>query len=160
MSICEQQCGFMPNKNTIDVIFALRMLIEKYREVQRNLYCVFVDLEKDYDRVPRKELWYCKRKSGKEKYVRVVQDMNESCKTVVRCAVAMAVEFKMEVGLHQGSALSLFLCAMMMDRLTGEVQQESPWTMMFADGIVICCENREGVEEKLERWIMPWKGEE
>ena len=82
----------------------------------------------------------------------VVQDIYESCKTVVRCAVGVTEEFKVEVGLHQGSALSPFLFAMVMDRLTDEVRQESPWTMMFADDIVICSESREQVEEKLERW--------
>ncbi|KAK3517885.1 hypothetical protein QTP70_026212 [Hemibagrus guttatus] len=38
-----------------------------------------------------------------------------------------------------------------MDQLS-EVRQESPWTMMFADDIVICSESREQVEENLERW--------
>ncbi|KAK3570465.1 hypothetical protein QTP86_019455 [Hemibagrus guttatus] len=86
------------------------------------------DLEKAYDRVPREELWYCMRKSGvAEKYVRVVQDMYERSRTVVRCAVVM-------------------------DQLSEEVRQESPWTMMFADDIVICSESREQVEENLERW--------
>ncbi|KAK2882215.1 hypothetical protein Q8A73_022725 [Channa argus] len=56
--------------------------------------------------------------------------MYESCKTVVRCAVGVTEEFKVEVGLHQGSALSPFLFALVMDRLTDEVRQESPWTMM------------------------------
>ncbi|KAK3520256.1 hypothetical protein QTP70_019682, partial [Hemibagrus guttatus] len=75
------------------------------------------DLEKAYDRVPREELWYCMRKSGvAEKYVRVVQDMYESSRTVVRCAVGQSEEFKVEVGLHQGSALSPFLFAMVMDQ--------------------------------------------
>ncbi|KAK3528823.1 hypothetical protein QTP70_011718 [Hemibagrus guttatus] len=82
------------------------------------------------------------RKSGvAEKYVRVVQDMYERSRTVVWCAV-----------LHQGSALSPFLFAIVMDQLSEEVRQESPWTMMFADDIVICSESREQVEENLERW--------
>ncbi|KAK3513183.1 hypothetical protein QTP70_009768 [Hemibagrus guttatus] len=89
---------------------------------------VLENLEKAYDRVPREELWYCMRKSGvAEKYVRVVQDMYERSRTVVRCAVVM-------------------------DQLSEEVRQESPWTMIFADDIVICSESREQVEENLERW--------
>ncbi|KAK3517633.1 hypothetical protein QTP70_013645 [Hemibagrus guttatus] len=93
------------------------------------------------------------RKSGvAKKYVRVVQDMYESSRTVVRCAVGQTEEFKVEVGLHQGSALSPFLFAIVMDQLSEEVRQESPWTMMFADDIVICSESREQVEENLERW--------
>ncbi|KAK3519762.1 hypothetical protein QTP70_003903 [Hemibagrus guttatus] len=140
-------------KSTTDAIFALRILMEKYRDGQRELHCVFVDLEKAYDRVPREELWYCMRKSGvAEKYVRVVQDMYERSRTVVRCAVGQTEEFKVEVGLHQGSALSPFLFAIVMDQLSEEVRQESPWTMMFADDIVICSESREQVEENLERW--------
>ncbi|KAK3539337.1 hypothetical protein QTP70_001209 [Hemibagrus guttatus] len=111
------------------------------------------DLEKAYDRVSREELWYCMRKSGvAEKYVRVVQDMYERSRTVVRCAVGQTEEFKVEVGLHQGSALSPFLFAIVMDQLSEEVRQESPWTMMFAEDIVICSESREQVEENLERW--------
>ncbi|KAK3506810.1 hypothetical protein QTP70_029082, partial [Hemibagrus guttatus] len=114
---------------------------------------VLTNLEKAYDRVPREELWYCMRKSGvAEKYVRVVQDMYERSRTVVRCAVGQTEEFKVEVGLHQGSALSPFLFAIVMDQLSEEVRQESPWTMMFADDIVICSESREQVEENLERW--------
>ena len=68
--------------------------------------------------------------------------MNESWKTVVRCAVGVTEKFKVEVGLHQGSSV---------DRLTGEVRQESLW-LIFAGDIVVCSESREQVEEKLERW--------
>ncbi|KAK3574277.1 hypothetical protein QTP86_004371 [Hemibagrus guttatus] len=133
--------------------------LRKYRDGQRELHCVFVDLEKAYDRVPREELWYCMRKSGvAEKYVRVVQDMYERSRTVVRCDVGQTEEFKVEVGLHQGSALSPFLFAIVMDQLSEEVRQESPWTMMFAGDIVICSESREQVEENLERWRFALEG--
>ncbi|XP_065665589.1 uncharacterized protein LOC136087013 [Hydra vulgaris] len=64
----------------------------------------------------------------------------------------MTDKFKVEVGLHQGSALSSLLFEIAMDRLTDEVRQESPWTMMLADDIVICSESREQVEVNLERW--------
>ncbi|KAK3552159.1 hypothetical protein QTP86_003109 [Hemibagrus guttatus] len=95
--------------------------MEKYRDGQKELHCVFVDLEKAYDTVPREELWYCMRKSGvAEKYVRVVQDMYERSRTVVRCAVGQTEEFNVEVGLHQGSALSPFLFAIVMDQLSEE----------------------------------------
>ncbi|KAK3515567.1 hypothetical protein QTP70_024592 [Hemibagrus guttatus] len=140
-------------KSTTDAVFALRILMEKYRDGQRELHCLFVDLEKACDRVPREELWYCMGKSGvAEKYVRVVQDMYERSRTVVRCAVGQTEEFKVEVGLHQGSALSPFLFAIVMDQLSEVVRQESPWTMMFADDLLICSESREQVEENLERW--------
>ena len=133
----------MPGKGTTDAMFALRMLMEKYREGQRELHCVFVNLEKAYDRVPREELWYCMRKSG-------IVDMYEGSETVVRCAVGTTESFKVKVGLHQGSVLSPFLFAVIMDRLTDEVRREPPWTMLFADDIVICEETREEVEQRLE----------
>ena len=153
VEISKQQREFMLGKGTTDAKFALRMLMEKYREGQRELHCVFVDLEKAYDRVPREERWYCMRKSRiVEKYVQLVQDMYEESETVVRCAVGTTESFKIKVGLHQGSALSPFLFAVVMDRLTDEVRREPPWTIVFADDIVICKETREEVEQRLECW--------
>ena len=60
----------MLKKGTTDAMFALRVLMEKYKEGIRELHCVFIDQEKAYNRVPWEELWYCMRKSGiVEKYV-------------------------------------------------------------------------------------------
>ena len=151
LTFSNQQYGFMPGKSTTDALFALRVLMEKYREGQKELHCVFVDLEKAYDKVPREEVWYCMRKFGlAEKYVRIVQDMYDGSTTAVRYAVGVTEGFEVKVGLHQGSALSPCLFAMVMDRMTDDIREEAPWTMMFADDIVICSESKEQVEEKLE----------
>ena len=148
-----KQMQFMPGKGTTDATFTLRMLMEKYREGQRELHCVFVDLEKAYDRVPREELWYCMRKSEiVEKYVQLVQDMYEGSETVVMCAVGTTESFKVKVGLHQGSALNRFLFVVITDRLTDEVRREPPWTMLFAHNIVFCEETRKELEQRLECW--------
>ena len=56
LKFSNQQYGFMPGKSTTDALFALRVLMEKYREGQKELHCVFVDLEKAYDKVPREEV--------------------------------------------------------------------------------------------------------
>ena len=87
-----------------------------------------------------------------EKYVRLVQDMYEGSKTVVRFAVGTTESLKVKVGLHLGSALNPFLFAVIIDRLTDEVRREPPWTMLFADDIVICEETREEVGQRLESW--------
>ena len=78
--------------------------------------------------------------------------MYEGCKTVLRCAVGTTESFKVKVGLHQESALSLFLFAMIMDRIMDEVKREPLWTMLFADDIVICKETRKEVKWRLECW--------
>ena len=84
--------------------------------------------------------------------MQLVQNMYEESEKVVRCAVGTIESFKVKVGLHQKSALSPFLFAVIMDRLTDEVRRESPWTMLFADDIAICEETKEEVERRLESW--------
>ena len=110
MSISEEQFGFMKGKSTTDAIFALRQLQERYREGQQDLHCVFIDLEKAYDRVPREELYWCMRDKGvPEKYISRVKGMYLQCETVVRCAAGTSEPFAVDVGLYQGSAFSPFL---------------------------------------------------
>ena len=72
--------------------------------------------------------------------------------TAVMCAVGVPEGFEVKMGLHQGSTLSPCLLAMVMDRMTDEIREEAPWTMMLADVSVICSESKEQVEEKLESW--------
>ena len=67
---------------------------------------VFIDLEKDYDRVPRQEVWRCIREKGvHRKYVRIVQDMYEGARSRVKSSVGLTDKIPVSVGLHQESSL-------------------------------------------------------
>ena len=137
--IHESQFGFMPGRSTTDAIFILKQTIEKHREGQKVIRVTFIDIEKAYDRVPREEIWRCMRERNvPEKYVKLIQDMYRGCKTKVRSAVGESDSFNVDVGLHQGSALSPYLFLILMDVLTEGVRNEVPESMMFADDIVLC----------------------
>ena len=89
-SIGEGQFGFMPGRGTTDAIFAARQVIEKHREMQKELHMMFIDLEKAYDRVPRQEVWRCLREQGvPEKYVRLVKDTYEDARTQVKTSIGV-----------------------------------------------------------------------
>lgn len=67
-------------------------------------------LGKSYDWVLSEKLWYCMKKSGvAEMYMRAMQDMYDNSMIVVSCVIGMMDGFKMEVGQHQGLALSQFM---------------------------------------------------
>ena len=56
------------------------------------------------------------------------------------------------VGLHQGSALSPFLFAIIINRLTEDIRKDTPWDKLFADDIVLSRQNHRELEEDLEIW--------
>ena len=74
VSIDDSQFGFVPGRGTTDAIFVVRQLQEKYLAANKRLYMAFVDLEKAFDRVPRKVIWWALRKLGVDEWiVRLVQ---------------------------------------------------------------------------------------
>jgi hypothetical protein len=65
VEVNDMQCGFMPGKGTIDALFMVIMLQEKYDRKQKKLYMCFVHLEKAFDRVPREVVRWVLRKTGR-----------------------------------------------------------------------------------------------
>ena len=49
--IAEEQAGFRAGRSTTDQIFNLRIFYEKYLQHQQDLYHVFIDSKKAFDRV-------------------------------------------------------------------------------------------------------------
>ena len=82
------------------------------------MHIVFIDLEKAYDKVSREVLWWTlMKKRVPIKYIDIIKDMYDGVVTNVRTCGDITSDFSITIGLHQGSALSPFLFAIMMDKL-------------------------------------------
>ena len=60
--ITEEEAGFRAVRSTIEQIFKLRILCEKYLQHQQGLYHVFIDFKKAIDRVWYAALWATMKK--------------------------------------------------------------------------------------------------
>ena len=57
-------------------------------------------------------------------YIKVIKDMYEGVKTSVRTSAGDTEYFPIDIELHQGSALSLFLFTIVMNELMREIQDK------------------------------------
>jgi hypothetical protein len=151
--ITMNQFGFMPGRSTMEVIFLIRQVMERYMEQKKDLHMVFIDLEKAYDKIPRNLIWWALDKHKvPTKYVTLIKDMYDKVVTSVQTSDGDINVFPINIGLHQGSALSPYLFALVIDEVIRDIQGDIPWCMLFADDVVLVDERREGVNRKLELW--------
>ena len=77
------QDGFMPERGTVDAVFVLRRLSEKFR-AENKLFFIFVVLEKAFDRVPREIIRFALRRKGVPEYlVNGVMSLYKGCKKLM-----------------------------------------------------------------------------
>ena len=71
-SVTQNQFGFMPGRSTMEAIFLIRQLMERYRE-QKDLHMVFIDLKKTYDDVPRNVMcWVLEKHKVPTNYITLI----------------------------------------------------------------------------------------
>ncbi|KAK6750376.1 hypothetical protein RB195_002386 [Necator americanus] len=150
-SVSLNQSGFVKDCSTIDAIHAVRILLEKHREKNRNVHLAFLDLEKAFDRVPHELLWMCMRSHRvPEEYVRWTKLLYAKPVSVVQCAAGTSRPFPVQVGVHQGSSLSPLLFILCMDTITKEIQKQHPWTLLLADDVMLALESRDYLQEQVQ----------
>ncbi|XP_071695521.1 uncharacterized protein [Rutidosis leptorrhynchoides] len=79
-------------------------------------------------------------------------DMYEEVKSCVRTPVGNTEYFPIEVGLHQGSALSPILFTLILDELSRVIQEIIPWSQIFADDIMLVADSKEELNRRLKQW--------
>ena len=73
-------------------------------------------------------------------------------KSQVNIAGGPSEEFEINVGLHQGSALSPLLFILVMEEATKYCKTGGVWELLYADDLVITGESKEEVMELFEKW--------
>ena len=144
VDIVGMQFGFVPGRGTTDAIFIIRQLQEKYIAANEPLYFTLVDLEKAFDRVPRKVLWWALRSLGVEEWaVRVIQGMYTDVKSRVHVNGQYSKEFRVGVGVHQGSVLSPLLFILVLEALSSQFRTSVPWELLYADELAVMADSLE-----------------
>jgi hypothetical protein len=54
--------GFMPMRSTMEVIFLITPLMERYREQKKDMHMVFINMQKAYDKVTINVMWWALQK--------------------------------------------------------------------------------------------------
>ena len=153
MKVDDMQFGFMRGKGTTDALFILRRMQEEFRGKEKKLYMCFVDLEKAFDRVPRKVMkWTLRKKSLPEVLVKAVMSLYEGSRTKVRVGSGFSEEFGVMVGVHQGSVLSPLIFAIVVDAVSEHAREGLLNEILYADDLVLMSKNLEDLRERFQRW--------
>ena len=168
VSVNKMQFGFMPGKETMNAIFIVRRMQEEYQKKEKKLYMCLVDMEKAFDRVPRKVIeWAIKKKSLSEIMVRTVMRLYDGAKARVLVGSTYSEIFEVKVGVHQGSVLSPVLYAVvvttqlllsqLLQTIVADVNAENARRgvvieLLYADDLVLTSETMEDLKERFWNW--------
>ena len=95
-------------------------------------------MQKAFDRVPRKVLWWALRKVGVDEWlIRTIQAMCINAKSSVGINGQFRSWFDANMGVHQGSVLSPLLFIIVMEALSHHFGTGCPWELLYADDLVI-----------------------
>ena len=113
----------------------------------------FVDLEKAFDRVPRKVIWWALRKLGVDEWiVRLVQGTYANARRRIHVGEGYIEEFEVKVDVHQGSVLSPLLFIIVVETLSREFRSGVSFEDLCADDLVIVAESQEECVRRLLTW--------
>ena len=114
--IAEQQAGFRAGRRTTEQIFC-----EKYLQHQQNLYHVFIDFKKAFDRVWHEALWATMRKYNiNASITRAIENLYDKAQSAVLFNGSTGVWFRTTVGVQQGCLVSPTLFNIFLKRIMCE----------------------------------------
>ena len=169
--IAEEQAGFRAGRSTTEQIFNLRILCNNYLKHQQNLYHVFIDFKKAFDRVWHEALWATMRKYNiNASIIRAIENLYDKAQSAVLFNGSTGEWFRTTVGVRQGCLLSPTLFNIFLERIMSEVLDDHEGSVSiggrlitnfrFADDIVVNAEEeKKGWIDRLDRTTTRYKME-
>ena len=104
------QAGFRKGRGTRDQITNIHWIIEKARELQKNIYFCFIDYAKAFDCVDHNKLWKILKEMGIPEHLTcLLRNLYAGQEATVRTGHGTTDGFQLGKGVHQGCILSLCL---------------------------------------------------
>ena len=159
--IAEEQAGFRAGRSTTEQIFDLRILCEKYLQHQQNLYHVFIDFKKAFDRVWNVALLATMRKYNiNANLVRTIEQLYGKATSAVQMNGSIGEWFRTTVGVRQGCLLSPTLFNIFLERILSDALEEHDakvslsgrniTNLWFTDDIDVLAEEEQELEALVE----------
>lgn len=157
------QFGFRKNHGTLDGLFVLRHLVDKAINSNNPLYALFIDFEKAFDRVSRKELVdRCVQLGCSGKFLRAIVNMLDNIQMQVKLNGQFGVPFQTSNrGIKQGGLLSPLKFGSFMEQLHDLIALKLPGMgpkigtlmvplLMYADDVTALCTSPEHMNHLIE----------
>ena len=153
----EWQHGFRPGRSTVDLIFTVKMILEKSWEWGIEKFALFIDMEKAFDRVPRQKMWQIlsnERYKVPAKLVRVIRNTYSQCLSKVRGRNLESDLFSIDTGVRQGDILSPLLFVIYMDSCFRDVGVggHGEETLAYADDVAVVTDSVIALQEIVNKW--------
>ena len=177
---CENQFGFRRGKGTTDCMFILQGIIQVLLSKSKPFFCSFVDLQKAFDSLNRRALWYklfnCKISNKMNTLIQnmyskmklCIKDMHEK-KDINDDSYIEDCFFSSIAGVYQGESLSPFLFSMFLNDLHEDLKSNDDvgimidgmllTVLLFADDMIIFSTTRKGLQtglDKLDEYCSRW----
>lgn len=158
----DYQCGFRPNRSTIDQIFGVRQSMEKLWATNTTLHQLFIDFRQAYDSLNRDALWAAMVELGiPKKYIRIARATLLGSKSCVRVDGELSREFDVTNGVWQGDGLSSLFFNLALERVVrkaflvrpGTIANRSRQILAYADDIDLMGRSERDVAEAFRQLV-------
>ena len=126
----EEQAGFRPGRSTTEQIFNLRILCERYLQHQQDLYHVFIDFKKAFDKVWHAAFWSTMRLYNINAHlINAIQNLYDKATSAVCFNDSTGDWFRITVGVRQGGLLSPTLFSIFLERIMADALEDHKSTV-------------------------------